>query len=131
MENVKILFSRDDREMIEDLKKEFGGELSFAEEYDFIGDTMLIYVIPATALAVQVLDFILTHIVDKKKEAKENKDLKKEDAREKRIVEINWEGISFISDFLSTFFTFQSSRPGRPHQQGRYLSWKYPGYQCS
>lgn len=96
MENVKILFSRDDREMIEDLKKEFGGELSFAEEYDFIGDTILIYVIPATALAVQVLDFILTHIVDKKKEAKENKDLKKEDAREKRIVEINGEGISFI-----------------------------------
>lgn len=89
MVNVKFLFSRDDNEMIEDLKKEFGEELALTEEYDYIGDTILVYVIPTAALAVQVLDFIFTHIVDKKTESKKDKQ-----ARGKRKVEIDGERIS-------------------------------------
>ena len=96
MVNVKVLFSKEDGEMIEDLKKVFGEELSFTEEYDFIGDTIFVYVIPAVALAVQVLDFILTHVVNKQKETKENNASISKDVREKRKVEIDGERISLV-----------------------------------
>lgn len=96
MENVKILFSKEDVEMMEDLKKEFGEQVSFGKEYDFIADAIFVYVIPATALAVQIMDFILNHVVDKDKDSKKNKDDKKDDPRKKRKVEIDGERISLV-----------------------------------
>lgn len=96
MTNVRFLFSKDDLEMKTDLEREFGKDLRYSEEFDFIGETIAVYVIPATALAVQVLDFVLTHMVDKDKLKKHKRKNAKNDVKEKRKIEVEGHIITFI-----------------------------------
>ena len=96
MENVKFLFSQDDIEMKDDLERTFGDSLQYSEEFDYIGDIIAIYVIPATALAIQIIDFTLTHLVVKDYGTKNKSENEKEDVREKRKVEVDGQRISLV-----------------------------------
>lgn len=108
MNNVKFYFSADDSEMKNDLEKTFGNDLVFSEERDFIGDTIFVYIIPATALAFQILDFVLTHVVDLKKVKNKGKNAKS-DVREKRRVEIDGQTITLINYSAEEIRTILSS----------------------
>ncbi len=96
MNSVKFLLAKDDSEMRSDLEKTFGEDLTITEEYDFIGDTIIIYAVPLTALGLQIVDFILTHIIDKSDNISKMTQEKKEKRKiiEKRIIEIDGERIS-------------------------------------
>ena len=97
MGNVKFLFSKDDIEMKDDLIEVFGKEISISEEYELtgIGEFLTSCVIPSSALAVQIIDFILSHLVNNNKQIKQKKSADKA-IKELRKVEIDGQRISMV-----------------------------------
>lgn len=75
MKELRVCFPVDDVEMKEAVKQEFGDNVTYIEERSATGmEILYIAVIPAAALTVQIIDFILTHFVkDEDQEEPEKK----------------------------------------------------------
>ena len=58
-----LSFEKEDTEMINELKKEFGNDIHYEENKGFSGlEIFITAVVPIAALSIQVIDFLLTHL---------------------------------------------------------------------
>lgn len=87
MQELRLCFPIDDIAMKEDLDKVFGDKVSYTEERSATGmEILLVAVVPLTSLTIQIIDFILNHLVKKGEKDEPEKQQRKIEYSESRIV---------------------------------------------
>lgn len=95
MNTIKICFPISDSEMKAAVENLVGNELELYEERSVTGmEIVFVAIIPATALALQLADFILTHFV---KDPQKPKGDEKEEKKKERKLEISKSRISLYN----------------------------------
>ncbi len=87
MEELRLCFPIDDIEMKQAIEKEFGKDVTFIEERSATGmEILLVAIVPIVSLTVEIIDFVLTHLVKKKEKEEPKKKERRIEVYKSRIV---------------------------------------------